>query len=158
MAKLYPSIEKNGVIKIMSKVGISSIQSYRGAQTFEALGISEEVISKYFSGTVSSISGIGLTEISQETMKRHANAVFEMTSHDHTLDSGSELQWRSEGEHHQFNPLSIHTLQRAARMNDKNTYKKFVAMHEKSPFTTIRSLLEIKSDRGRIPIEEVRAY
>ncbi|MCI1591671.1 glutamate synthase large subunit [Heyndrickxia oleronia] len=151
----YIQALKNGVIKIMSKVGISSIQSYRGAQTFEALGISEEIISKYFSGTVSSISGIGLTEISQETMKRHANAVFEMTSHDHTLDSGSELQWRSEGEHHQFNPLSIHTLQRAARMNDKNTYKKFVAMHEKSPFTTIRSLLEIKSDRGRIPIEEV---
>ncbi|MED3653016.1 glutamate synthase large subunit [Heyndrickxia sporothermodurans] len=145
----------NGVVKIMSKVGISSIQSYRGAQTFEALGISEEAINKYFPGTVSQLDGIGLTEMTREIVMRHEKAITEMSSHDQTLDSGSELQWRSEGEHHQFNPLSIHTLQRAARTNDKAVYKKFVDMHHNGPFTTIRSLLNVKSNRPPISIDEV---
>ncbi|MGE8207591.1 glutamate synthase large subunit [Heyndrickxia sp. NPDC080065] len=147
----------DGVVKIMSKVGISSIQSYRGAQTFEALGIAKKVVDQYFTGTVTQIDGIGLSEIARESLIRHEKAVSGLTTHDSTLDSGSELQWRSEGEHHQFNPLSIHTLQRAARTNDKNVYKKFVDMYQQGPFTTIRSLLEIKSDRSPIPLEEVES-
>lgn len=145
----------SGVVKIMSKVGISSIQSYRGAQTFEALGISEAVIDQYFTGTVSQIGGIGLNEIANEALLRHKKSKTELHSHDHTLDSGSELQWRSEGEHHQFNPLIIHTLQRAARINDKKVYKKFVNMHEDSPFTTVRSLFTLNSQRQPIPLDEV---
>jgi len=144
-----------GVIKIMSKVGISAIQSYRGAQAFEALGISQQVLDQYFTGTVSQIGGIGISEIARETLMRHQKAVAEIEQYDQTLDSGSELQWRKDGEFHQFNPLSIHTLQRAARSNNKDVYKKFVSMNENGPFTTIRSLLKIESDRSPIPLAEV---
>ncbi|MBB2479481.1 glutamate synthase large subunit [Bacillus sp. APMAM] len=145
----------NGVIKIMSKVGISAIQSYRGAQAFEALGISQQVLDQYFTGTVSQIGGIGLPEIARETLMRHKKAADEIEHYDQTLDSGSELQWRKGGEVHQFNPLSIHTLQRAARTNNKDVYKKFVSMNDDGPFTTIRSLLKIESDRSPIPLDEV---
>lgn len=145
----------NGVIKIMSKVGISAVQSYRGAQAFEALGISQQVLDHYFTGTVSQISGIGLPEIARETLIRHKKAADEMEQYDQTLDSGSELQWRKGGEIHQFNPLSIHTLQRAARTNNKDVYKKFVSMNNDGPFTTIRSLLNIESNRSPIPLHEV---
>jgi glutamate synthase domain-containing protein 2/glutamate synthase domain-containing protein 1/glutamate synthase domain-containing protein 3 len=145
----------NGVIKIMSKVGISAIQSYRGAQAFEAIGISAEVMNLYFTSTVSQIGGIGLDQIAIETLNRHQNAVMEQNSFDQTLDSGSDLQWRKDGEVHQFNPLSIHTLQRAARTNNKEVYKKFVEMNNEGPFTTIRSLFRIESDRSPISIEKV---
>ncbi|MBS4175166.1 glutamate synthase large subunit [Bacillus sp. FJAT-49736] len=145
----------SGVIKIMSKVGISAIQSYRGAQAFEALGISSPVLNQYFTGTVSQIEGIGLEEIACEALIRHENAVLASNQYDPTLDSGSELQWRKNGEIHQFNPLSIHTLQRAARTNNKKVYQEFVSMNENGPFTTIRSLLKVESPRAPISIKEV---
>ncbi|NEY20191.1 glutamate synthase large subunit [Bacillus ginsengihumi] len=143
------------VIKIMTKVGISSLQSYRGAQTFEALGISEEVVNKYFTGTVSQIGGIGLEEIAKEATLRYEQAQEALYQHNKALDTGSELQWRKDGEFHLFNPLMMHTLQRAARTNDKETYKKFSEMYHNSPFSTIRSLLTVESDRSPISIDEV---
>ena len=147
----------NGVVKIMSKVGISAIQSYRGAKTFEAIGISTEVMELYFTGTPSQISGIGLKEIAAESLARYQQALKGLNIADPALEAGSELQWRKEGEFHQFNPLMIHTLQRAARTNDKTVYKKFVEMQQTSPFTTIRSMLSLQSSREPIALDEVES-
>lgn len=145
-----------GIVKVMSKVGISSIQSYRGAQTFEALGISSEVIDQYFEGTFSQIGGIGLEDIAKETMIRHDQATEEKISGELTpLDAGSDMQWRSNGEYHKFDPMAIHMLQRAARENNYELYKKYVDLIDNAPFATIRSLLTFENDRKPIPIEEV---
>ncbi|MFC7394434.1 glutamate synthase large subunit [Scopulibacillus cellulosilyticus] len=147
----------SGVVKVMSKIGISTIQSYRGAQTFEAVGIANVVLDQYFTGTHSQIDGITLDEITKEVLIRHQKACLDRLSNDQTLDPGSELQWRKEGEHHQFNPQMIHILQRAARKNDQELYRKFVEMKEQEPFSTIRSMLTITSDREPVPIDEVES-
>lgn len=145
-----------GIVKVMSKVGISSVQSYRGAQTFEALGISNEVIDKYFKGTVSQIGGIGLDEIAVETMARHGRATEELRQgHMKPLDAGSTLQWRQGGEQHRIEPLIVHMLQQATRRNDYGLYKEYAEMADNAPFSTIRSLLTFERDREPIPIEEV---
>lgn len=145
-----------GIVKVMSKVGISSIQSYRGAQTFEALGLSDKVIAKYFSGTVSQIGGIGLEEIASETMLRHSRATDELHQGNlRTLDAGSTLQWRQGGEQHKIEPLIVHMLQQATRRNDYKLYKEYAEMVDSAPFSTIRSLLTFERDRKPIPIDEV---
>lgn len=118
----YIKAATDGVVKVMSKMGISTVQSYRGAQIFEAVGIGEEVIEQYFTGTASQIGGIGLAEIAKEAKMRHA-AAFQTAYKDDTLDPGSELQWRRNGEHHAFNPKTIHLLQWACRKNDYQLYK-----------------------------------
>ncbi|MFT8872471.1 MAG: glutamate synthase large subunit [Sporolactobacillus sp.] len=145
-----------GIIKIMSKVGISSIQSYRGAQTFEALGLSDEVIAHYFKGTVSQIGGIGLKEIAQETLMRFEKAVRELRQGMlRTLEAGSTLQWRQGGEQHKIEPLIVHTLQQAARRNDYALYKEYAKMVDEAPFSTLRSLLTFEPDRRPIALEDV---
>ncbi|WP_438270992.1 glutamate synthase large subunit [Sporolactobacillus mangiferae] len=147
-----------GIVKIMSKVGISSIQSYRGAQTFEALGLSNELIQKYFRGTVSQIGGIGLEEIEIETALRHKKAVAENRKGEmKPLDPGSTLQWRQGGEQHKIEPLIVHTLQQAARTNDYQLYKEYAKMVDHAPFSTIRSLLTFEKDREPIPLDEVES-
>ncbi|MFT8391214.1 MAG: glutamate synthase large subunit [Sporolactobacillus sp.] len=145
-----------GIVKIMSKVGISSIQSYRGAQTFEALGLSDELIDHYFEGTVSQIGGIGSDELAAETMRRHQKALTEWQQGTmKTLDEGSILQWRKGGEQHKISPLIVHTLQQAARENDYTRYKEYKALVDAAPFSTIRSLLTFERDRDPISLEEV---
>jgi glutamate synthase (NADPH/NADH) large chain len=145
-----------GIVKIMSKVGISSIQSYRGAQTFEALGLSDRLIDKYFEGTVSQIGGIGLEEIEAETLRRHKKANDEYRQGNmKPLDAGSTLQWRQGGEQHKIEPLIVHTLQQAARNNDYQLYKDYTKMVDNAPFSTIRSLLTFEKDRKPISLEEV---
>ncbi|TGA97226.1 glutamate synthase large subunit [Sporolactobacillus shoreae] len=145
-----------GIVKIMSKVGISSIQSYRGAQTFEALGLSDELIEKYFKGTVSQIGGIGLNEISEESLRRHHKATEELLLGDlKTLDDGSTLQWRQGGEQHKIEPLIVHMLQQATRRNEYKLYKDYAEMVDDAPFSTIRSLLTFEKDRQPIPLDEV---
>ncbi|WP_368896688.1 glutamate synthase central domain-containing protein, partial [Priestia megaterium] len=105
----YVKAVTEGVVKVMSKMGISTVQSYRGAQIFEAVGISAEVIEQYFTGTASQLGGIGLDVIAKEAKTRHDNAYVETI--EQTLESGSDFQWRHTGEHHAFNPKTIHTLQ-----------------------------------------------
>lgn len=145
-----------GLVKIMSKVGISSVQSYRGAQTFEALGLSRDFIQKYFEGTASQIGGIGIDEIEAETAMRHSKAKAEWERGQLTsLAEGSSMQWRKGGEYHKINPLIVHTLQQAARRNDYKLYKEYADMVDNGPFSTIRSLLTFERDRDPIPIEEV---
>lgn len=150
----YLKAVTDGVVKVMSKMGISTIQSYRGAQIFEAVGIGEEVIEKYFTGTPSQISGISLEVIAKEAKLRH-QAAFKDVKVQQTLDTGSELQWRRNGEHHAFNPKTIHTLQWACRKNDYNLFKTFSKLANEERVTFLRNLFEFKEDVKPIPIEEV---
>lgn len=149
----YKKAATDGVVKVMSKMGISTVQSYRGAQIFEAIGIGNDVIERYFTGTASQIGGIGLNEIAQEAKMRHTQA-FE-TSYDHTLESGSELQWRKNGEHHAFNPKTIHTLQWACRKNDYELFKQYSNMANEEQMTFLRNLFDFDHTRKPVPIEEV---
>ena len=112
----YKAIRK-GMYKVFSKMGISSIQSYRGAQIFEAIGLDEDLIQNYFTSTPSRISGIGLPEIAQETLLRHESALVEHPDTSVILPGGGFYNWRRRGEFHQINPVMTNTLQRAVRKN-----------------------------------------
>ena len=154
--KNYIKAVTKGIIKIASKIGISTIQSYRGAQIFEAIGLNQDVIDKYFTWTASRLQGIGLDVIAQETIMRHSHAFPDRQVNGHTLDAGGEYQWRKDGEAHLFNPQTIHTLQQAVQQGDYELYKKYSQMindHGKQ-FFRLRDLLEFKQ-RESIPIEEV---
>lgn len=156
--KNYVKSINKGVIKVLSKMGISTIQSYLGAQIFEAVGIDEEVIDKHFTRTPTTIGGIGLEEIAQETLKRH-NQAFAPSKEVSNLEIGGNYQWRKEGEFHLFNPNTIHTLQKACRNNDFEEFKKYTSLindREKN-YSTLRSLLKFKKDRQVIPLEEVES-
>ncbi len=145
-----------GVIKIAAKIGISTIQSYRGAQIFESVGLNHKVIEKYFTRTASRLEGVDLEVIAQETIMRHKHAFPERQVNGHTLDVGGEYQWRKDGEAHLFNPQTIHTLQQAVQQGDYQLFKKYSQMindHGKHYFR-LRDLLEFKQ-RESIPIEEV---
>ena len=154
--KNYIKAVTKGTIKIASKIGISTLQSYRGAQIFEAIGLSQEVIDQYFTWTASRIEGIDLDVITQEAILRHGHGFAERTDRHPTLDVGGDYQWRKDGEAHLFNPETIHTLQQAVRSGDYDTYKRYAHLvnDQTKQHFTLRGLLEFK-DRQPIPIEEV---
>ena len=154
----YVKSVNKGVIKICSKMGISTIRSYQGAQIFEALGINDEVVEKYFTRTPSRIGGIGLSEIAEESITRHTNAFFQNRQTD-LLETGGEYQWRKTGEFHLFNPETIHTLQRATRSGDYETFKKYSGLinEQAENQATLRGLLKFKENRQSIAIEEVES-
>lgn len=144
-----------GIVKVMSKMGISTIQSYRGAQIFEALGISQQVIDRYFTGTVSQLSGIDLPIMAEEAKKRHEHAYRD--AFNKTLDSGSDFQWRKNGEFHAFNPTTIHKLQWACRRNDYSLFKEYSEAANEERMTFLRNLFSFTGERSSIPIEEVES-
>lgn len=146
-----------GVVKVLSKMGISTIQSYRGAQIFEAVGLNTEVIDQYFTGTASRIQGIGLDVITKEALAAHNRAFSTQEGAERELDSGGDYQWRKGGEDHLFNPQTIHTLQMATRTGNYDTYKKYSALvqGEYEQVRTLRSLLQFNFDQPPVPIEEV---
>ncbi|MFC5472161.1 glutamate synthase large subunit [Cohnella suwonensis] len=146
-----------GVVKVLSKMGISTIQSYRGAQIFEAVGLNSEVIGQYFTGTASRIQGIGFDVIARDTLVAHERAYSKQPGGERELDSGGDYQWRKGGEEHLFNPQTIHTLQMATRTGNYDTYKKYSALvqGEYDETRTLRSLLQFKFDQPPVPIEEV---
>ncbi|WP_270166020.1 glutamate synthase large subunit [Paenibacillus sp. SYP-B4298] len=148
-----------GIVKILSKMGISTIQSYRGAQIFEAVGLQEELINDYFTWTPSRIGGVGLDVIAEDTLKAHRHAFEGKEGTDKELDSGGDYQWRKDGEDHLFSPQTIHTLQMACRTNDYATYKKFsfLVQGEDKKYLTLRSLLSFRTDGGSVPIDEVES-
>ncbi len=154
-ANYVKSIEK-GLYKIISKMGISTIQSYCGAQIFEAVGISSKVIDKYFTGTSSRIGGIGLKIIAKEQLLRHKAAFKPEQGDDPNLDLGGRYKWRKNGEFHQWNPDTIALLQHAVRSNNYSIYKEYAEKvnNPKYNSATIRSLLSFRKRRP-IPIEEV---
>jgi glutamate synthase (NADPH/NADH) large chain len=146
----------NGLLKIMSKMGISTLKSYHGAQIFEAIGLSTEVIQKAFDGTISRLEGIGFEGIAKEVLVRHRLAFPIQSGTRARLEEGGIYQWKRKGEHHLFNPETVTLLQQAARSNDYEAYKKYAhAINDQSrKAITIRSLLDFRK-RKSIPIEEV---
>ncbi|PWA13145.1 glutamate synthase large subunit [Pueribacillus theae] len=145
-----------GILKVMSKMGISTLQSYIGSKIFEAVGISAEVIEQFFPGTSSQIGGLSLEDIARESLSRHMKAY---TANSESLDSGSDLQWRHDGEAHLYRPETIHTLQQACRTNDYGLYKKYSQMLQDEMDTqiTLRGLLKLNPSDAPISIEEVES-
>jgi len=154
----YRKAAIDGILKILSKMGISTLRSYRGAQIFEALGLNSELIDKYFTGTVSRIGGIGIQEIADETMQRHKEAYPQLEIDKPYLASGGVYQWERDGEFHLWNPDSIAALQDAARENDYKRYKEFANLinDQSNNPATLRSLLKFKQGEP-IPIDEVES-
>ncbi|MFD1039106.1 glutamate synthase large subunit [Virgibacillus byunsanensis] len=148
----------DGIIKILSKMGISTIQSYRGAQIFEAVGIQNDVIDKYFTRTASRLGGIGMDIIEKEVLMRHERAFKEGRGSNHTLDAGDEFQYRENGEDHQYNPRTIHTLQHACRTNDYDLFKTYSKLltDETNNLQSLRGFLAFKEQKS-VPIEEVES-
>jgi glutamate synthase (ferredoxin) len=138
-------------------MGISTVQSYRGAQIFEAIGLSQEVVDRYFTWTASRVGGVGLEAIARETANRHHRAFEIMPNLDHQLDAGGQYQWRRRGEHHMYNPNTVAKLQHAVRAGNYKMFKEYTRLvddHSRN-LATLRSLLKFKFDRPAVPIEEV---
>jgi glutamate synthase (ferredoxin) len=145
-----------GVTKVASKIGISTIQSYRGAQIFEAVGLNHAVIKKYFTWTASRIEGADLEVIAKEAIARHTHAFPDRPASGNTLDVGGDYQWRKDGEAHLFSPETIHALQKAVRDGNYELFKKYSSLvnEQNQQHFTLRGLLDFKT-RESIPIEEV---
>ena len=147
-----------GLLKCMSKMGISTQQSYRGAQIFESVGLNTKFVGEYFTGTPTRIEGIGLTEIAEEAIRRHEHAFPRVkTAQLLDLDVGGQYAWRRKGEAHIMNPDVVAKLQHATRINSREEFKKFcdtIDMQERQ-LLTLRGLLEFKKATP-IPIEEVK--
>ncbi|WP_448562548.1 glutamate synthase large subunit [Trichothermofontia sp.] len=154
--KNYIKAATKGVIKVASKIGISTIQSYRGAQIFEAIGLNRSVIDKYFTWTASRIEGADLAVLAKEAILRHQAAFPDRPTNGYTLPVGGEYQWRKDGEAHLFSPETIHTLQQAVRTNNYDLYKRYASLvnEQNQKFFTLRGLLQFKPCQP-IPIEEV---
>jgi glutamate synthase (ferredoxin) len=155
--KNFAKAAVKGVVKVISKMGISTIQSYRGAQIFEALGLNQKLVDKYFTWTATRVEGIGLDVIASEVLTRHNHAFPDRQVNGDTLDVGGQYQWRSEGELHLFSPQTVHKLQRAVRAADYKTFKEYSALvdDQTKRHCTLRGLLEFKAGTKSIPIEEV---
>ena len=121
--KNYIKALNKGILKVMAKMGISTLQSYCGAQIFEAIGLSRELIDTYFTGTASRVSGIGLDVIAQEVCRRHARAYPDRPVGEPELDWGGEYQWRRDGEHHMVNPDMIAKDRKSTRLNSSHIQK-----------------------------------
>ncbi len=146
------------ILKIMSKMGISTLKSYCGAQIFDAIGISEEVIDRYFCGTASLIGGMNLGQIQQETVERYRKNI-SSNLREINLDEGGEYAFRISGEKHAWSPSTITNLQKAVRINSKESFQEFskeINDHNKSLFT-IRSLFKFKDSKQSIPLEKVES-
>ena len=149
-----------GVVKVMSKMGISTLQSYRGAQIFEAVGLKQEFVDRYFTWTPSRIGGIGLDEIEEECGRRHTLAYLDAKANGHTdLTAGGQYQWRYGGEYHMWNPDTIAMVQHSTKVNDATSFKEFTDSvdYQNRRLCTIRGLLDFKTLEEPIPIEEVES-
>src|SRR6266581_3647031 len=146
-----------GVVKVMAKMGISTMKSYCGAQIFEAVGLGSELIDKYFTGTPSRVGGIGLEEIAREAQQLHVKAFPAIPLNGHTLEAYGQYQYRKDGELHLFNPRTIHLLQKACRNNDYATFREYSKLidDQSERLATLRGLMELKFAAQPIPLEEV---
>ncbi len=155
--KKYVKALVKGVVKVMSKMGISTIQSYRGAQIFEAVGLNRSLIDKYFAWTPSRVEGVGIDVIALEAQMRHARAFPDRQIDSKTLDPGGKYQWRQDGEYHLFNPETVHKLQYACRTNNYKFFKEYSELvnNQSRRLCTLRGLLEMKFAGDPVPIEEV---
>ena len=154
----YRKAIKKGVVKVMSKMGISTIQSYRGAQIFEAIGLNEKFVARYFDKTASRVGGVGLAEIARETLEHHRHAYTIRDVGPPLLLEGGQYQWRRDGEYHLFNPETIFRLQHATQAGRYDLFKKYTSMvdQQNERLSTLRGLFEFRLDHCQpIPIEEV---
>ena len=146
-----------GLTKTMAKMGISTVQSYRGAQIFEAIGLSKTFVDKYFTWTASRIGGIGLEEVAKETSLRHHNAFPDRQVKRPDLEWGGEYQWRRDGEYHLFNPDTVFKLQHATRSGQYDVFKQYTSLvnDQNEHLATLRGLFEFNKDNQSISLEEV---
>ncbi|HTL18559.1 MAG TPA: glutamate synthase large subunit, partial [Patescibacteria group bacterium] len=156
--KNYLKGAMKGVVKVISKMGISTIQSYWGAQIFEAIGLKKEFVDKYFTWTPSRVEGADIKVIAAEALARHQRAFPDRSVNGHVLDAGGQYQWRDNGEYHLFNPQTIHKLQAAVRTNSYKLFKEYSGLvnEQSRNLCTLRGLLDFKASKP-IPIEEVES-
>ncbi|HTN08275.1 glutamate synthase large subunit [Agriterribacter sp.] len=157
LRKNYVKAVCYGLLKVFSKMGISTLQSYQGAQIFEILGLNQDVVNKYFTGAVSRVAGMGLDEIAKEALAKHALAFNLKNIPVDRLSVGGIYQWKRKGEVHLFNPQTIHLLQYSTRMNDYNVFKKYskAVNDQGEKACTLRSLFRFKRNRPAVSIDEV---
>ena len=148
----------SGIVKIASKMGISTIQSYQGSQIFEAVGISKEVIDKYFTGTVSRIGGITLEDIEENVEKLHSEAFDPLgLNTDLTLDSVGAHKMRSQGEEHRYNPRTIHLLQQSAKCGSYEMFKEYTKLVDTENHGSLRGLMDFVYSENPVPLDEVES-
>ena len=157
LKKNYIKAVNDGLLKVFSKMGISTLQSYQGAQIFEIIGLNKSVVDKYFTGATSRIEGMGLDEIAKETLAKHLFAFSRKDIPAERLPVGGIYQWKRKGEFHLFNPQTIHLLQYSTRMNDYSSFKKYSKLvnDQGEKAATLRSMLTFKRNRPAISIDEV---
>jgi len=153
----YKNAVKKGILKTMSKMGISTLQSYRGAQVFEAVGLGKELVEKYFTGTSSRIGGIGLDVLSQEAKMKHDAAFHPAPTTDSQLEPGANYQFRINGERHSVNPTTITKLQQAVRQSSYKSFKEYTQhlIDQSRGLYNLRGLMEFRKGTRSVPIEEV---
>ncbi|SFW42118.1 glutamate synthase large subunit [Chitinophaga sancti] len=159
LKKNYIKAVCDGLLKVFSKMGISTLQSYQGAQIFEILGINRQVVDKYFTGAVSRIQGMGLDEIARETLAKHWMGYGRKETPVSRLGVGGIYQWKRKGEFHLFNPTTIHLLQLSTRMGDYSIFKKYSkSVNDQSEkAATLRSVFSFKRNRPSITLDEVES-
>lgn len=157
LKKNYIKAVNEGLLKVFSKMGISTLQSYQGAQIFEIIGLNKKVVDMYFTGATSRIEGMGLDEIAKETLAKHYFAFGKKDIPVDRLPVGGVYQWKRKGEFHLFNPQTIHLLQHATKTNDYTTFKKYSKLinDQSEKACTLRSLFQFKRNRPAISIDEV---
>ena len=155
--KRYVKAVDKGLLKVMSKMGISTYQSYCGAQIFEAVGLNTTFVNRYFTGTASKVEGVGLGEVAQEAVRWHQLAYGDAPIYRNALDTGGEYAYRIRGEAHMWTPQSISQLQHATRTNSYATYKEYARLinDQSQRLMTLRGLFELKRSTCPIPLEEV---
>jgi len=157
LKKNYIKAVNDGLLKVFSKMGISTLQSYQGAQIFEIIGLNKSVVDKYFTGCTSRIEGMGLDEIAKETLAKHLFAFSRKNIPVDRLPVGGIYQWKRKGEFHLFNPQTIHWLQYSTKMNDYHSFKKYSKLvnEQTEHAATLRGMFVFKRNRLSIPIDEV---
>jgi len=158
--KNYNKAVGMGILKVMNKIGISTLNSYRGSQLFECIGLNTKVVNTYFPNTITRVQGVGLREIEKEIYKRHKKAYkTEAIDASTSLDFGGQYKWRRDGEKHLFNPLTIAKLQESVRSNKPSTYKEYSKLvnEQSAQLMTIRGLFEF-DNYDPIPLDEVEPW
>jgi glutamate synthase (NADPH/NADH) large chain len=157
LKKNYVKAVNEGLLKVFSKMGISTLQSYQGAQIFEIIGLNQQVVDNYFTGATSRIQGMGLDELAKETLAKHFFAFNKKDIPNNRLPVGGVYQWKRKGEFHLFNPQTIHLLQLSTRQNDYELFKKYSRLvnDQGEKACTLRSLFQLKKTRPSISLDEV---
>ena len=159
LRKNYIKAVCDGLLKVFSKMGISTLQSYQGAQIMEILGLNQEVVDQYFTGAVSRIQGMGLDDIAKEVLAKHSLGFSKKNVPVDRLPVGGIYQWKRKGEFHLFNPATIHLLQYSTKLNDYGTFKKYSKLvnDQSEKACTLRSQFQFKKLRPSISIDEVES-